>query len=53
MKTLTDKNGTIIRICSCAHVVQDQIYGPQKRVFNLAGKKEKRAATCTACGRQV
>ena len=46
----TPGSRTSVRMCSCAHDVQDQLYGRSKRVFNRA--KTKSGGTvwrCTVC----
>ena len=53
VKTLEDKNGTIILRCNCDSKVQDKLYGLGMRVFNLKAKKDSGKAHCTVCGRKA
>jgi len=39
---------TIKKTCTCKSAFQDQEYGKQVRVFNLAGKNQL-SARCTVC----
>lgn len=50
MKSEQYKPTTSIRYCGCTHHCQDAVFGPGKRVHNLANKERENGWRCTVRG---